>query len=729
MADTDDDAPEGGEIDPRITRAVKFMRRVSENDSVNRERAQYWRKFKYGEQWDPQIQNSRTLEMRPCITVNKTDAFCKQVENQQRQQRPRIKVDPTNGVATKKVADVIKGMVRHIESTKGGADISYDGGFAYAVGEGAGYWRVLADYVRPDAFEQELFLMPVEDPLSVYFDDNSVMPDGSDAEECLIAEDMAKDVFKATYPDADDGANFSADDSGNVDWVTKEKIRVAEYYYTLHERVKVVKLATGETGFEDKLRPEVQEAIKKNPKLVVDRRDGMRRQIKWIKCTAMDVLEERDEPGRYLTVIPCYGEKAVIDGKRRRNGLVKNAVGPQQMGNFWKTAMTESVAMAPKAKWVMAAGQDDGFENEWARANQDAKSTLHYLPVDVNGQPAPPPQRIQPEPPPQGAMAMAASADADLSAVLGIVDPAMRIGGNVSGKALQAERIQSDVSTFNYFDNMTRSIAHTGRVLLDLLPIYYNEPGRVVRIIGDDGQSTTDTINQPDENDPQKIINDIRVGQYDVVMDAGPGYNTKRQEAREAMTPLFERDPELMKVAGDVYFRTMDYTGAETIADRLAAANPLSQIDTKSEIPPVIQMKLKQQEGQIKQMGQMIQQLEMEAKYRLEPTRIKDAGDTQRTAMKIEGDNRGKLIQSTAMVHTEELENEAWRQDTLTNAATKAHDTATRAHTAIAVAEINQMGKIITQDKEHKHDAQQFERVAEHEENQLKQQVASKPQE
>jgi hypothetical protein len=702
LTDTDDN--ERGDIDPRITRCVKFVQRVGDNDSTNRVNAKYWRKFRYGEQWPPEIQNSRILESRPCITVNKTDTFCKQVENQQRQQRPRIKVDPTNGQATKKVADVIKGMVRHIESARGGADIAYDGGFAYALVEGVGYWRILADYTRPDSFEQELYLAQIEDPLSVYYDDNSVMPDGSDAEEAAIIADMNVEVFRAMYPDANDGANFQqADTDGTSDWITKETIRVAEYYYTKREKCVVVKLSNGETGYEDQLDAARMAAAGTR---IVDKRPGMRKQIKWIKCTAMDVLEERDEPGQYLTIIPCYGEKAIIDGKRRRSGIVKNAVGPQQMSNFWKTAMTETVALAAKAKWLMAAGQDEGYENEWATANISAKATLHYLPVDVQGVPAEKPSRIQPEPPPEGAMAMAASVDADLTAVLGIVDPAMRIGGNVSGKALQAERVQSDVSTYNYFDNMTRSIAHTGRVILDLLPIYYSEPGRVVRIIGDDGQSTTDKINQPAEDDPQKIINDVTVGQYDVVMDAGPGYNTKRQEAREAMTPLFERDPELMKVAGDVYFRTMDYTGAETIADRLAAANPLSQIDTKSDVPPVVQMKLKQQDQMIKQLKESLQAAEMEKKYRLEGVRIKDEGDTKRT-----------LIKSHADIHIEDRENEAWM-----------HDVAVKSQTALGVAEINNAGKIITQDKDHKHDAQQFERVAQHEDSQLEKTAAQKPQ-
>ena len=118
MSSTPDDSPSDG-IDPRITAAIKFMRRVSENDSVNRVNAEQWRKFRYGEQWPAEIQNSRTLEQRPCLTINKVDPYCQQVENQQRQQRPRIKVDPTSGEATKKVADVIKGMVRHIESAKG----------------------------------------------------------------------------------------------------------------------------------------------------------------------------------------------------------------------------------------------------------------------------------------------------------------------------------------------------------------------------------------------------------------------------------------------------------------------------------------------------------------------------------------------------------------------------------------------------------------------------------
>jgi len=375
------------------------------------------------------------------------------------------------------------------------------------------------------------------------------------------------------------------------------------------------------------------------------------------------------------------------------------------MSNFWKTSMTESVALAPKTKWLMAEGQDEGHENEWAVANVSATPSLRYKPTDAGGQPVPPPQRLQPEPPPNGAMAMAQAVDQDLSAVLGIVDPAIRIGGNVSGKALNAERQQSDNATFHLYDNMTRGIAFTGRQLLDLLPYYYNEPGRVVRIIGDDGTAQTDNINQPDENDPTKIKNDITVGQYDVVMDTGPGFNTKRQEAVANMMPLFEKNEMLMNVAGDVMFKNMDFPGADVIADRLAAANPLSQIDDKSEVPPQAQMMIKHLKQQVEQMGKELEQAAMQLKSRADVEALRQAAETHRTTIKTKSAEK-----------IEDDENAAWM-----------HDVHVKAQTSLGVAEINAASKIITQDKDHKHDAEQFEKVAEHEDAQLAAQAKKRP--
>ena len=152
MSDYQDNGP-----DERIHEAIKFWRFVNDADAMNRAEALSDVKFAAGDQWPVEIQNSRNLEARPCLTINKIDAYIRQVCNQQRQQRPRIKVHPANGQADYKIAEVIQGIVRHIEANSN-ADTAYDTAFESAVRMGWGYWRVTTNYVREDSFDQEIFI-------------------------------------------------------------------------------------------------------------------------------------------------------------------------------------------------------------------------------------------------------------------------------------------------------------------------------------------------------------------------------------------------------------------------------------------------------------------------------------------------------------------------------------------------------------------------------------------
>jgi hypothetical protein len=571
---------------------------------------------------------------------------------------------------------------------------------------------VLAEYCRDDSFDQDLYIAPIDNPFSVYFDPASVWPDGSDAEECLITDMISKRAFRAQYPGKDDGSNFRVTGVGDGvgDWLNSDEIRVAEYYRIRKDAAKLVLLSDGTTFWADRPPPELPPDI-----TVVDERPAHRRRLCWYKLTALEVIERRELPGRYIPVIPVYGSTTVIDGKRKRKGMVRNAKDPARVYNFWQTSLTESVALAPKAKWLIAEGQDEGFENDWASANISAKPVLRYRQTDVAGQPAPPPQRLQPEPPPQGVMAAMQTVAGDLTLVLGVIDPAMRIGGNVSGKALNAERQQSDTGTFNYYDNMTRSIAHTGRILVDLIPNYYNQPGRIARIIGDDGQSSVVTLNEqnpsPGQNTPgpvEQILNDVTTGEYAVVMDTGPGFTTKRQEAVTAMMPLFQHDEKLMATAGDVMFRNMDFPGAEVIADRLAASNPMAQTDEQSEVPPGVQMKLKQQAQQLQQMQQELQAAQLEIKHRGSIEQMKQDAATQREHMK-----------SVAAIHIEDQENAAWQRDVDVQAATKRHDTETRAITALNVAEINAVRELLKSKVDNTHDLTRLDRQSEESEREV----------
>ena len=389
---------------------------------------------------------------------------------------------------------------------------------------------------------------------------------------------------------------------------------------------------------------------------MVNERKSIKRTIKWKKLTATAVLEERDWPGYYIPIVPVYGRHVVIGDKRKKFGMVRHAKDAQRMYNFWVTSLTESVALAPKAKWIMAEGQDEGHELDWAAANIKSMATLRYKQTDIDGNPAPPPIRLQPEPPPAGVMAAAQEINSDMATIIGIYDPSQQLPGNMSGKALNGQQMQVDLTNFDLYDNLTKSIAYTGKVILDLIPKIYDTE-RIMRIIGDDGKPDLLTINERDA--VGRVKNDVTVGQYDVVMETGPGYNSKRQEAVEAMMPLLSGNQELFNVAADLVFRNMDFPGADTIADRLAAMNPMAQIDEHSDIPPEVQIKLKAAQGQVQQLTQQMQAMQLAMKQRADIEGVKQQAETQR-----------ELMRQTAKAHNTESVLQARVHDANTRAIT-----------------------------------------------------------
>ena len=660
------------DYDKRIEDAKQFLKFANDADSNNRSEALEDLKFAAGDQWPVEIQNSRTLEARPCLTINKVDAYCRQIANQQRQQRPRMKAHGMNTEADAHMADVISGIFRHIE-VQSDADAAYDTAFDFAVRMGWGFFRITTDYRNDDSFDQEIYIKPVDNPFTVYFDPNSTMPDGSDAEKVLITTVMSKEAFRKQYPNADDGTGFVQRGTGdtNAEWVMKEDIRIAEYFYVERETATLVMLSDGTTAYQDEITDEIKLAMEEQGITIADKRPSVRKVVKWVKLTGIEILEESVWAGKYIPIIPVYGQMLTVENKRKKFGLVRMAKDPQRMYNFWTTSITESVALAPKAKWLLAEGQDEGHENEWAMANIKSMPVLRYKQTDIDGRPAPAPTRLQPEPPPTGIMAAAAGITADLQQVVGIFDPSQLPTGNISGKALQGQQQQVDMTNFHYYDNLTRSIRQCGRVILDLIPKIYDRE-RVLRIIGDDGKPELLTINRygPDEDGVNRVLNDVTIGEYDVVMETGPGYNSKRSEAVDSMMAVIAADPTLMPQIGDLVFRNMDFPGAETIADRLAVNNPLAQVDDKSKIPPQIQMQLKQQAAQLQQAQQTIQQMQ---------TIIKDRTDTEQ--IKQDGANKRELMKQTAKAHEIEMRDAERRHDTELRTHTQAHDTIIKTET------------------------------------------------
>ncbi len=577
-------------------------------------------KFVAGEQWPEEIKAARAKDNRPCLTINRMPQFIQQICNDQRQNRPSIKAHPVDDNGDVETGKVIQGMIRHIEYDSN-ADVAYDTGFESAVKSGRGFWRVRTEYESPLSFNQVIKIDRIRNPFSVFLDPYSQAPDGSDLNWGFIVDDLPPEEYKAQYPDSELAGNEAWSDVGNTapDWIVDGKARVAEYFYKEQVETPIVLLSNGQVLEKSKLAEyvaKVQTAAQGAPLnlSVVQERNAMLPVIKWCKLNAVEVLEKTEWLGIYIPIIPVYGTERYIDGKRILEGVVRHAKDSQRMLNFWKSAETEAIALAPRTPWIAAEGQLEGHEEKWATANIRNYSVLEYKPISIGGTPVGPPQRNSFEPA-IGAITQASMGAADdLKATTGIYDASLGGRSNeTSGVAIQKRNQQAQTSNFHFVDNLTRSMKHTGRIVADLIPKIYDTE-RAQRIIGEDGSQEVKTINQSPNSegveigkDGKPLLYDLQAGKYDVTMDVGPSYASKRQEAVASMLELSKSMPMVGQVAPDLILKSMDVPGAQEIAERLRKLPQLAQfIDDpeakkKQPLPPEVQ-------AQMQQMGQMLEQ-------------------------------------------------------------------------------------------------------------------------
>lgn len=596
-------------------------------------------KFGAGDQWPADMKATRKHEGRPCFTINRMPQHIRQVTNDQRQNRPSIKVSPVDDHADVETAKILQGIIRHIEYDSN-ADVAYDTGFDGAVRQGFGYLRILTEYVSPRSFEQQIKIKSIRNAFSVYLDPAHKEPDGSDANWGFIFEDVPKDQFKAEYKNAEicQSADWRSYGDEAPGWVSDTTVRVAEYFYKDYQEIDIVLLSDGVVIEKSKLDELFPDGVLPEGLEIKAERTSIEPVVKWCKFNGYEILEETDWLGKWIPIIPVYGDILDINGKVVFESLIRHAKDAQFLYNLWRTTEAEAIGLAPKAPWVIAEGQiTEENEHIWETANSKAHAYLPYKPTSIGGTVIGAPQRNAYEPPVQAITGAGMQASEDIKSTTGQYDAALGARSNeVSGKAIERRTAQAQTSNFHFTDNLTRSIRHTGRQLIDLIPKVY-DTARTIRIIGEEGDEQIVKINQVFEEKGQQKNFDLGLGKYDVAVETGPSFATKRQEAVTSMLDLSRTAPQLMQAAGDLMVKNMDWPGATEIAERLKKTLPpgLAEDDKNAPpIPPQIQAQMQAMSQQLEQLTQVANEqaeiiktktLELESKERIELAKLENA--------------------------------------------------------------------------------------------------------
>ena len=576
-------------------------------------------------QWPADVLQTRgavqgqTINARPCLTINKLPQHVHQVTNEQRMNRPGIKVIPADDKADVDVADVFNGVIRHIEYISD-ADVAYDTACENQVSYGEGYIRLLTEYCDEDTFDQDIKIGRIRNSFSVYMDPLIQDPTGADAKWCFVTEDLPKAEYERLYPDAAPIStlmSLGVGDQSIAQWIGENTIRIAEYFYIEYEKQTLNLYPGNQTAFsgtpEDKnLRMMFGKPIRT--------READRKKVKWCKINGYDILEEREWAGAYIPVVRVVGNEFEVDGQMYVSGLVRNAKDAQRMYNYWVSQEAEMLALAPKAPFIGYGGQFEGYEQQWKTANTNNWPYLEVNPDVTDGQGAvlPLPQRAQPPMASSGLLQAKAGAAEDIKSATGQYNASLGMTSNErSGKAILARQREGDIGTYHYVDNLARAIRHIGRQLVDLIPKIYDTE-RIARIIGEDGEPSTVKMNPMQEEPVKRIVDqegvliekiyNPAVGKYDVRVITGPGYATKRQEALESMAQLLQGNPQLWQVAGDLFVKNMDWPGAQDLAKRFKKT-----IDPKvlaDEDDPALAAANQQMEAMAAEMENMFQMLQ-----------------------------------------------------------------------------------------------------------------------
>ncbi len=547
------------------------------------EKADKCERFFAGDQWDPVDRAKLESVRRPVLTINKILSTVSNVMGEQINNRAEISFRPRSG-APSEVADILTKVFRQI-SDNNHLDWKRSDMFADGVISGRGFVDVRLGY--KDSMEGEVAIENLN-PKNVIIDPDGEEYDPDAWSEVFTTKWLTVDDITVLYNKADaealslkagsaqtyghDALQFNRDrfgdpsttayNEGNEDRGAMRNVRVIERQYRVLDRQKhFLDPQTGDMrpvpeGFgPDKIAYFVENyGFQVVPKLA--------RRIRWTVVADDIVLHDDWSPYQHFTVVPFFPQF------RRGNaiGIVENLLGPQELLNKVTSQELHVVNTTANSGYKVKAG---AMVNMTA-AELEEKGAQTGLVIEVNGDPDKDVQKIAPNQVPQGLDRISYKAEESIKTISGVSDSMQGMDrADVAAKAIQQKRQAGSTNMVKPFDNLGRTDAILARNILDIVQEFYTEE-RLMTITHDHatGESETFTVNQPnpnpppqpqmqmrgdemegqgeqmhdedDENPYQEILNDLSMGEYDVVVTSVPRRETLEDSQFEQIMAMKE---------------------------------------------------------------------------------------------------------------------------------------------------------------------------------------------
>ena len=497
--------------------------------------------FYQGEQWDASDVALLDSEGRPALTINTVLPTVNTVLGEQSNRRADIKFKPRRG-GSEEVAHTLTKLYLQIANNN---KLDWVEQQVFADGlimDGRGYFDVRMDFT--DHVEGEVRIKAL-DPLDVVVDPDAKDYDPKTWNEFFYTRWMTLDDIEEMYGQeqadrlrfiAENGNTFGMDSveysetrygdledadayagstvAGEGEYRTVKALRVIERQHRKITRVDCfVDPNTGDQR-------DVPEAWSDRKTKKFAKEYGLnvisktKKKVRWTVTCDKVVLHDDFSPYADFTIVPFFA----YFRRGRPFGMVRNLLSPQEQLNKIASQELHIVNTTANSGWVVESGSLTNMQAE----DLEEHGAETGLVLEYN-RGSSPPAKIQPNQIPTGLDRISQKAAANIKAISGINDSMLGTdGAEVSGIAIQAKQNRGVIMIQVPLDNLQKTRQYLAEKILNLIQVFYSEE-RVIRITNDDDPMETRdemVINQMTPSG--EILNDLTVGEYDVIIGTMP---------------------------------------------------------------------------------------------------------------------------------------------------------------------------------------------------------------
>lgn len=497
--------------------------------------------FYQGEQWDASDVALLDSEGRPALTINTVLPTVNTVLGEQSNRRADIKFKPRRG-GSEEVAHTLTKLYMQIANNN---KLDWVEQQVFADGlimDGRGYFDVRMDFT--DHVEGEVRIKAL-DPLDVVVDPDAKDYDPKTWNEFFYTRWMTLDDIEEMYGQkqadrlrfiAENGNTFGMDSveysetrygdledadayagstvAGEGEYRTVKALRVIERQHRKITRVDCfVDPNTGDQR-------DVPEAWSDRKTKKFAKEYGLnvisktKKKVRWTVTCDKVVLHDDFSPYADFTIVPFFA----YFRRGRPFGMVRNLLSPQEQLNKIASQELHIVNTTANSGWVVESGSLTNMQAE----DLEEHGAETGLVLEYN-RGSSPPAKIQPNQIPTGLDRISQKAAANIKAISGINDSMLGTdSAEVSGIAIQAKQNRGVIMIQVPLDNLQKTRQYLAEKILNLIQVFYSEE-RVIRITNDDDPMETRdemVINQMTPSG--EIVNDLTVGEYDVIISTMP---------------------------------------------------------------------------------------------------------------------------------------------------------------------------------------------------------------